>query len=76
MYPLTSNGDILNIIESLESNVHESTGPVIERSSMLSLNFFISSPRRGVVTNIVFKKYESIGKGDFWNFTLLFVFIP
>ena len=67
-------GNILKIVASLNSDVHEATNPVIEGSSMWFFKIFISSPIKGVSTKSIFLKDISTGKGEFWNVTSSFVF--
>ena len=53
-----AHGDILNIIVSLDSAVHESTKPVVEWSSMWFLNFFqLLSYERCSHEEFLFKRY-------------------
>ena len=64
---------ILNIIASLDSDVHEST----KLFSYLPYDFsvcFSSYPVRGVAMKSVFPKYVSTENGDCWYFTSSFVF--
>ena len=59
-----TNCKILNIIASFNSDVYETTNPVIEGSYMLFLNFYSSSPMRVLSKKSVFSNDVSTGKGD------------
>ena len=55
IYVATETHDkVLKIVESLNSDVHETTDPAIEESSTWVFNFFSSSPIGGISTKIVF----------------------
>ena len=49
-----THGEILKIVASLESDVHEYTNPVIEGSSIWFLKIFSSSPMAGVAMKSIF----------------------
>ena len=67
--------EILKIISSFDSDVHEPTNPVIYYYAMWFSICFNSFPMRGVAMKSLFSKDVSTVNGDCWNFTS-YLFFP
>ena len=61
---IDTHSKLLNIIASLNGDVHKSTNLVIEESSMCFLNFSRSSLISGITMKVIFSNDISTGKGE------------